>query len=327
MNQEMMVKTGTRVLILAALILALLFVLTFTGIMKCNQIPVIGGAWCNVYWFIKTIATGSPKVLIVYGDYGLGNPFEGEGSLKELLSNPSMLGVYADTMPVERVSLGNLRGYDIVIVERARKIETVQMRAFIDYATGPTGGTLIWTGDAGTELGPKDRYLYTTDRNPDADINKVIGPWARRDGDYMISFDYLLGVESPEHNYCDIASCSENAPVLAGNMETEPSGSHPLIRGLSRSLPLYVFKGEDFAIVKTLSGGITTEVLSLDFGARLVSADLNRSVPLIVTAGLGERAIYYALPPEYYANPRLAENGKSPYFVPVENMYYGVIKG
>ena len=57
------------------------------------------------------------------------------------------------------------------------------------------------------------------------------------------------------------------------------------------------------------------------------SLDLNRSVPLIVTSGVGERVVYYAMPPEYFANPKLDQFEKGRYFLPIENMYYGNIKG
>lgn len=333
-----MIKQGIRAAILIALVFALLFVVTFTGVMKCSQLPLAGEAWCDAYWGIKTFATGGPKVLIVYGDSGLGNPvmagngLEDNGSLEYLLAEPSLLSVHADTQHVNNVSYGTLKNYDIVIVDRAKEIETKQLRAFIDYATNPTGGVLIWTGDAGTKLGPNDHPLYTQDKNPDADVNQALGPWSRRDGDYMVSFDELLGVKPVNANhvtFCGMVNCVEGKPILAGTMETEPSGNHPLIKGISRALPLYVFKGQDFAVVETLSGGITNEVLSLDFGTEMdrPGYDLNRSVPLIVTSGIGERIIYYALPLEYYANPRLAQAGKGTYLLPIENMYYGTIKG
>ena len=333
MNNDDMIKSGVHALILIGLIFVLLFLLTFTGVMKCSQLPLAGPAWCDVYWGIKTFTTGSPKVLIVYGDSGLGNPTGfGKGSLEEMLAEPTSLGVYADTLQIDRVNFGNLRNYDLVIVERARQIETKQLRAFIEYAMMPTGGTLIWTGDAGTEIGPNDHYLYTSDKDPDDDTNTIIGGWSRRDGDEMISFDELLGVrpvDSEKVRFCELASCLEGQPIFGGTLETEPSGNHPLIRGLSRTLPLYFFKDEDFAVVETLSGSITTEVLSLDLGSDLNASGnwLERSLPLIVTSGIGERVIYYAMPPEYYANPKLENAGKPPYLLPVENLYFGTLKG
>jgi hypothetical protein len=333
-----MAQQGIRAAILIGLIFALLFVVTFTGVMKCSQLPLAGEAWCDVYWGIKTFATGGPKVLIVYGDSGLGNPIasgngpEDNGSLEYLLAAPGGLSVHADKQHVDNVSYGVLKNYDIVIVDRAKQIETKQLRAFIEYATNPTGGTLIWTGDAGTQLGPDDHLLYTKDKNPDDDLNRALGPWSRRDGDYMVSFDELLGIKPVDANhitFCSMVNCVEGKPLWAGTMVTEPSGNHPLIIGISGALPLYVFKGQDFAIVETLSGGITNEVLSLDFGTEMSTPgyDLNRSAPLIVTSGIGERIIYYALPLEYYANPRIEEAGKGTYLLPIENMYYGTIKG
>ena len=343
MDKQGMMKSATRVLVLLLLIFALLFILTFTGVMKCSQVPVMGEQWCDVYWFFKTIATGKPKVLIVYGDTGLGNPIDGEGSLRELLANPQITGVQTDTLHVSRVNIGNLRGYDIVIVDRARQIETKQLQAFIEYATGPTGGTLVWTGDAGTQLGPDDQYLHEEERNGtlvegkkvDEKDLKVIGPWARKIGDLMVPFDELLGVElvnNTSPTYCQLISCKGGQPIYVGNLEPEPSATHPFVKGMGTTLPLYIMPGEDFAVVQTMPGGVVTEVLSLNFGSKYVMVegkrvDLNKSVPLIVTSGLGERVIYYSMPPEYYANPSLAKAGKPVFLLPVENLYYGIIKG
>ncbi len=69
--------------------------------------------------------------------------------------------------------------------------------------------------------------------------------------------------------------------------------------------------------------------MSLNFGSEISMQgnDLNKSVPLIVTAGIGDRIIYYAMPPEYFANPRLQTVGKQAYLLPLENLYYGIIKG
>jgi len=333
LNNEYLISNGMHAIILIVMVFALLFLLTFTGVMRCSQLPVMGEAWCDVYWGIKTFATGSPRILIVYGDSGLGNPIGFDnGSLEALLADPNILGVHADTIEIDRVNFGNLSGYDMVIVDRARQIETKQLRAFIEYATMPTGGILVWTGDAGTELGPKDHYLYSKDKNPDSDTNGIIGPWSRQDGEYMVSFDELLGlrpIDASKATFCQAVECPSGRPIFAGNLETEPSGNHPLIRGISRTLPLYIFNGEDFGLVETISGSQTTEVLSLDFGSALdmPGRDLNRSVPLIITSGVGQRIVYYAMPPEYFANPKLLQAGKGQYFLPIENMYYGNLKG
>lgn len=320
-------QDAMHVIILVAMILLLLGILTWTGIVKCKSIPF----WCPVYEGIVYFATGGPKVLIVYGDSGLGNPIDGcnqDGcSLRDLMANPEFIGVHADTMHIDRVNSGNLRPYHMVIVERAKKIPTDKLLAFMDYYNA--GGRLVWTGDAGTELGEDDEYLYLNERSADTNDHAIIGPWARKNEDKMVSFDYLLSVNYVG-NYCDLANCPENNPFYAGSMKPEPSGEHPLVRGMSAELPLWVFKGQDFAVVKTIAGGITTEVLTLDYGSNLTTADrknYGRTNPMIVTSGVGERVVYYAMPPELMANPKLEKFGKNTYLLPLENMYYGVMRG
>lgn len=330
--------------ILLVLLGILLGLLTWTGVMQCNTVP----GWCNVYWGIL----GKPKVLIVYGDSGLGNPIGGcddKGcSLQEMLANPKLLGVHAQTLHIDRVNTGNLTPYHLVIVERAKKIPTKTLRAFIDYYNA--GGRIVWTGDAGTELGEsyvdgkpvKDEYLYMGDRSDlnkhgdlkQEDANIVIGPWARKDGDLMVSFDQLLSLNYAG-TFCELNTCLEERPIHVGNLEPEPSRDHPLIRGMAVELQLWVFKGQDFAIVQTIPGGITTEVLTLDMGSNLTvndptnskKTDYGRTNPMIVTSGVGGRVIYYSMPPELYANPRLDDFGKSLYYLPLENMYYGALFG
>ncbi|MDP6670466.1 MAG: hypothetical protein QGI60_01470 [archaeon] len=337
--------------VLLALLGVLLGLLTWTGVMQCNAIP----GWCDVYWGIL----GKPSVLIVYGDSGLGNPVGActdEGcSLQEMLANPKLLGVHAQTLHIDRVNSGNLTPYNLVIVERARKIPTKTLRAFIDYYN--SGGRLIWTGDAGTELGEsyvggklvKDEYLHAIDRTSSEvnkllentqgedtvlDFNVPIGPWARKDGDLMISFDQLLSLNYAG-NYCQFNTCFADKPIHVGNIEPEPSRDHPLIRGIAADLQLWVFKDQDFAVVQTIPGGITTEVLTLDMGSNLIvtnpknnnKADYGKTNPMIVTSGVGGRVIYYSMPPELYANPRLDSFDKDLYYLPLENMYYGSLYG
>ncbi|HLD58853.1 MAG TPA: hypothetical protein VI977_04410 [archaeon] len=339
MNANLMLKNAYKIITLIVLVVLLLGVLTFTGIMKPRVIP----GWCNVYWGAMGFATGGPKVAIVYGTDGLGNP-DGpcpqglqQCSLKEILANPQILGVRADLLRLSSVNLGNLKNYNLVIVEKARTMETKQMRALIDYYN--QGGRLVWTGDAGTMLGPNDEYLYTNER-ANTDSNKIIGPWARKDNDIMVSLDQVLSVEY-KTNFCSIKSCPENSPIPAGRMMPETTGENPFIKGMGASLPLYVFKGEDFSIVETISGGVTTQALSLEPGTSIVGTDgkdYGSEFPLIVSSGLGDRAVYYAVPPEYFANPKLYNfsiAGKAgyvagvpgPYFLPIENLYWGMICG
>ena len=59
----------------------------------------------------------------------------------------------------------------------------------------------------------------------------------------------------------------------------------------------------------------------------LKNTEIGKSVPFIVTSGIGNRVVYYALPLEYFANPRLADFERGRYFQPIENMYYGLLTG
>ena len=324
-------KDMSHVIVLVALIGLMLGILTWTNILPCNAVP----GWCSVYWGIM----GGPKVLIVYGDSGLGNPIgekcdQEECSLQALLSNPEFVGVRADSLHISRVNLGNLKPYHLVIVERAKKIPTKTLKVFVDYYNA--GGRIVWTGDAGTALGEevvggkviRVQLLLGKERDS-SDENVPIGLWARKEGNEMVSFDYLLSVEY-SGNYCDFSGCLEDRPIHAGNLKPEPSLQHPLIKGMAAELPLWVFKGQDFSIVKTISGGITTEALTLEMGSNVIGEggkNYGSRNPMIVSSGLGGRVVYYSMPPEYYANPKLEKFGKGTYLLPLENMYYGIVRG
>ena len=299
-------------LVLLALIAVLLFVATWTGVIKCGVVPF----WCDTYYSVM----GKPKVLIVYGNEGLGNP----ELLQELMADPGFVGVKPTMLQIDRVNLGNLKPYALVIVERAKKIETKKLQDFVEYVN--SGGRLVWTGDSGTELGTGDDYLYA-DESPDANQKEhsIIGPWTRKTGDTIVSFDQLISVNY-KANYCAIKPCQKEIPTIAGNLRPEPTREHPLISSLATNLVLRVFDGEDFAIVNTTSGYVTTEVLSIDYGGELFDAEnkpLGSSSPIIVVSGVGERVAYYAMPPELFANPKLARNQK--YFSIVRNMYNGML--
>jgi len=328
MDTTLIIRYASRIIGLVVLVIVLLGILTWTGVVKPNVVP----GWCSVYWSIAGFQTGGPKVLLVYGNDGLGNPVGPcepgleQCSLEELLENPEIAGIQVDTMRLSSVNLGNLRNYNLVIVDKAKTMETKQMRAFIDYYA--QGGRLVWIGDSGTELGPDDQYLYANERN-NVDANKIIGPWARKDGDVMVSLDYVLSVRY-KTNLCKAINCDMGKTIYAGKIVPETSGEHSLIKGMSAALPLYVFKDEDFAVVETISGGITTEVLTLDTMSNLIGTggqDFGRDLPFIVTSGIGERAVYFAMPPEYFANPKLSKFEKGPYLLPIENLYYGMLCG
>lgn len=289
------------------LVLVILFVATWGGLIKCGSIPY----FCDLY----DLVLGSPRVAIVFGDSGLGNPEK----LRELLLSPDTVNAQSvDLVHIDRVSQGNLKNYKLVIVEKARVLSFDQMKMFVDYVSG--GGRLVWIGDAGVETIEDEQKNYN-------DVNELKGlvtnPWVRIKetvGEYEpLYFDEFLGLRYIS-NFCEEKPCNTN-PFSVGAIKTEPTGNHTLIYGLSPILGLKVAKDRDFAIVKQFPNSSNSNiVLTLDFGGSLIgeSGNLGKSFPLIVSSGVGERVAYYAYPPEYY----VMDNN---YYNLITRMYYGML--
>lgn len=313
----------TRIAILVFLLAALLGVLVLTGIMGCSTIP--GG--CEIYY--RVVRDGSPSVLVVYSDYGLGNP----DKLVQLLNERDVLGAHAKTMDIEKLTYANVRDYDLIIVERARKICSSKLKIFQYYTAA--GGRLVWTGDAGTELcsggQPNDRYQQNDEfllasQHEEGGAQVAIGPWARKDGDKQLLFNEFIGADYIG-NYCDFGKCPPASEV--GRIEVTNTG-HKLTYGLSPSLPYH----GDFGIVKTRKSGDARVIATLDYGADLLGKAIDkpwlesgkqynfgRQLPFIVSNQVGERVAYYAAPIEALAG----ENGRQRNKALVEQMYYGML--
>ena len=309
-------KTGAKDLahigVLLLLILVVLFLLTWTGVLGCRTLP----GWCDVYYGV----VGKPKILIVSGEEGLGNP----DLLQTTMSDPKILGARAQRLSIQNTSLGNLQPYHLVIVEKSKKMSTKQLQMFIDYVKA--GGRLVWTGDSGTELMEGDELLYKDERN-ETGKHETLGPWARKDGDNIVAFDELISAQF-KANYCDLKLCNETFPWI-GNLEPEPERTHKLITGLQQGLQFY----GNFSIVEESSAKVSTRVLSIKTLTRVVDSegkDYGNNFPAIVTtspssilgAKFGERVAYYAVPPEQFVEPELEKK----YFTIIENMYYGMLQ-
>ncbi len=348
MEMEESLKKAWKVVFLLILVALLLGVLTWTGIMKCSTIP----GWCDVYYgAIRFAQGGKPSVAIVHGEDGLGQP----EILAEILADPRVLGVHPVMIQLEFLELGNIKNYDLVIVERARTIETKKLDIFTDYVL-KHGGRLVWTGDAGTKLAQDDRLLYFEQRQntvicedlmrkeklSEKDIEQlnfscifqkdanIIGPWARvRGDDTMLNFDQFLGVNY-FGNFCELTTATADQAAncfaqkrIIGKLIPEPTGTHPLIIGLRPDLGMY----GDFAIVEETGSSFSTRALSVKFDGKISviqqgkKRDLGNVLPMIQTSQLGERVAYYALPPEQFALPPMN------YISIPENMYVGMIQG
>jgi len=297
---------GMKIFGIIVLAVILLFVLTWSGMVGCSEIPY----WCEVYESVL----GSPRVLIVHGDAGLGDP----DALSTILRSPTVGVSAVDIASLDMISLGNLKRYKLVVVEKARKMNMEQLQMFMDYVQ-LNGGRLVWVGDAGVEKGANE-----LDNLMDVNsLKKMLdNPWARAKEEEtkytVLNFDEFLGLRYVG-NYCSMRTCS--GVVYAGTLKTELTGDHPLIYGISPALELRVKNERDFSIVQQFANASNSNiVLSLDQGSVLNAGGktLPRHLPIITTSGLGERIAYYSYPLEYMVQ----DNNYARFVV---QMYYGML--
>ncbi|MCX8158099.1 MAG: hypothetical protein N3D73_00330 [Candidatus Diapherotrites archaeon] len=307
-----------HIVLLFVLIFALLF--AYSLFTRCGNIPLPG--WCDIYWSILRYDNGgNPRVLIVYGDGGLGD----HELLANIIQDPQHVGKRVFVRHIEEVSLGNLKNYDLVIVEECRRMSTDKMKMFIDYAISG-GKKLVWIGDAGTELYQGDEMVKWKE-HPEYDKNsdEPISPWIRKKGENIISLEALLGVRY-KTNYCDIKECKSSELPWVGTLNAEDR-THKLVRGIKADLQMY----GNFSIVEVISSAETKKVLDVDFGSSLITKDgnsLGRYFPIIVTSGFGENIAYYAIPPETMASDKMPKNEEGEvlrYYSLVEKLYYGML--
>ncbi len=268
----------------AVMVLLILGLVTWSGLLPCRDIP----GWCDVYYGIR----GQPKTLIAYGDTGLGDP----DALAQFLRDPRYTSATnISRQEIDFISAGNLKQFDLVIVTRAKQMSTDKLRAFMEYADA--GGRLVWTGDAGTQITGDDQFLYADDVDVNAQ-HELISPWARKDveEDIAVRFDQYISVDYLG-NWCDLREC--DISNQAGKLVPESGSDHRLIFGIAPNLRLY----GDFALVNDIGIG-STRVMSVDTEAKVIDLennDLGRIFPMIVTSGIGEKVVYYAVPPELLA--------------------------
>lgn len=311
-------RLAARVLVLIILVFILLYILTWTNTLKCKSIP----GWCSIYYALK----GKPKVLIAYGDEGLGNP----ELLSQAMMRPAGLGVRPVALHIDNIKPGNLKEYDLVIVERARKMSSEKMKMFVDYAS--TGGNLIWTGDAGAEAESSEEYLYKDELGDENAPHELINPWARKAGDNAVLLNELLSVEYV-CNYSNIIGPVSHETLVGNLMTLNPE--NPFVYGISPSLRFYVSPETDFAVVKPIERGTSTSIMVLDFGSKIIyeGKAYSKTMPFIVTNAkgnilgfkIGENVAYYAMPLEYFVHESLSPEHR--YASIIDRMYIGMLYG
>ncbi len=149
-------KEIPHIIVLAVLVFILLFVVTKFKWVHCSQVP---GDWCSVYCSVA----GRSRIAIIEGEGGIGDPLE----LRRQITR-ERFNTYPETIPMEALSAGVLKNYELVIVEGAKRITPIQVNAIRDYAS--SGGSVLWLGDSGTEhyLSPRDLddALYRNTSSP-----------------------------------------------------------------------------------------------------------------------------------------------------------------
>ncbi len=318
-KQRQMINDAFHILTLLVLVSLILGILTWSGVVKCSAVP----GWCSIYYAVA----GEPNILIVYGDEGLGDPF----LLQKAIQHPEYLNKKADMIHLKNISPGFLKNYSLVIVDKAKKMSTEQMNSFIEYASPPTNGKLVWIGDAGTETVKGDLLLLESERYPESE-DTPIGPWARKlikdDGNYQVSLDKLLSVEFIG-NYCDAKECQDDLPFI-GYFRKTPGETHSLIQGLN---PNFELRG-NFSLVEKRLDKRNTEILTVDALSSIIDekgiiktkgTNYGSTFPVIMISspsGLGESIVYYSVPPETF----LMKGQPVETYLFIENMYYSLLE-
>ncbi|MCD6414183.1 MAG: hypothetical protein J7L23_00965 [Candidatus Diapherotrites archaeon] len=137
-------KNLPHIIAIAILIFALLVVSTKAGLVRCSS---LGNQFCQVMDSIF----GRPKIAIVYGDEGIGDPFLMKKTIEGLWKIP------VDMINIDDLSPGMLDNFNLVIVEKSRTIPSSKLKIFYDYIMRKVDGRLVWIGDSGTFGGPDDQ--------------------------------------------------------------------------------------------------------------------------------------------------------------------------
>lgn len=297
-------KWIVRLIFLLVIIIISLFVFIWTGTIRCRKIP---GA-CEIYWGVMTIVTGrnQPSVLILHDptdDKGLGDP----ELLRLLLSDKKGLAIHPNIADIRYLNSEQLKNVSLVVVEKARKISTLQLITIQNYAS--QGGRIVWIGDAGVE--PYDDDMLYLDSNSGTATNG----WVRlTDENIIIYFNKFIGVNYV-NNFCNIKECSKKQ--MTGRL-VAVSSEHPLIYGLRTNLLIY----DNYAIVKQTEPNPVP--LKIEYGANLFDDDkknYGKVFDAIVTSN-SNLVAYYAIPPEYLAE----EDDEEKYYSVVWNMFDGMVR-
>ncbi|HLC47965.1 MAG TPA: hypothetical protein VJI13_02725 [Candidatus Norongarragalinales archaeon] len=270
-------KEIPHIIVLAILVFILLFVVTKFKWVHCSQVP---GDWCAIY----CRAAGNSRVGIIHGEGGMGDPDE---LSRQITKN--RIYTYVEPLPMDRISYGVLKGYELVIVEGARRISPLQVNALRDYASA--GGSLLWVGDSGTE-----HYLTSNDLQDALNRNESDPGYYERlikkinqTKGFGDTISQILQVNYKKNEEADNLTLS----VL--------SKDHAITKGLVNEFPL---KTTQIAVVNRNSAG--SDALAFVFGTKECTKEKQCSA--IVANRYSAPVAYVAFPLEEAGSPTLLSN-------------------
>ena len=130
-------KEIPHLIVMAVLVVVLLVVLTKFQWIHCSAIP----GWCNIY--CNQIIRSNTQAALIYGDSGIGDPEAMENMVRRVRPN-----IVLAPVPLQDLSSGLLKRFDLVILTHARDISSRQSTVLFDFLN--RGGSLIMVGDSAT---------------------------------------------------------------------------------------------------------------------------------------------------------------------------------
>lgn len=265
-GEEELKKNLPQLIILMILIVAGLFVLTKFSWVKCEDVP----GWCGFYCKL----VGNSRIAMISGKSGIGDPKE---FARQIVENTYHV---VEDIPPSQLSFGVLKGYDLVIVEKAENLTEKQIEAIEGYMD--SGGTILWVGDSGT-IGIKGLPEELINENKTNETEMISGSIVQSYWKKTGLSEYLL------------ADYKEKIDVKNVTLLTIVT-SHPIMLGLKKEL---VLKKTKLAVVSENPAGLTKV-------ANLVVNETE--YPAILENKYVGRIVYFAFPPEDVGSPTFIMN-------------------
>ncbi len=299
-----------HIVVLAVLVLVLLVVLTKFQWIHCSQVP----GWCNIY--CNTITRSHTQVAMLFGPEGdgIGNP-TGLGSLEDKIRGirPDLAFV---PLPVQNLGAGVLKRFDVVILERAKTLTSIQVQVLLDYVKA--GGTLVMVGDSGTvqTIDPfdllsaqreealfiqrlNDALVVRNESSASAYYNRSIEAWKKTDWFEILNssnttrygFRQLVYLTALEYNRTQVNARGDFANLTIARPD------HLVSKGL-----LYTLNNtqiQEYAVVQ--ANRSRADILAF------IQDGANR-YPGIIENRFGGKVLYFAFPPENVNSNTLLAN-------------------